>query len=147
MVYYSFQRSCKWGILTSLALKKEAVRNLPTLILWAALGKLLLLLYRRCCFAACSDQGYSKIAFIKCLLQKCSFRIIFQAAWPARPLLHKHFCIECVLVQLTTSVNKEKGGSRLLVDFKLQSWFCPPGNNFFLFWHFFIFPLSVVINA
>lgn len=146
MVYYSFQRSHKWGILASLALKQEAVRNLPTLILWAALGKLLLLLYWRCCFAACSHQGYSKTAFIKCLLWECSFRTIFQEAVPARPFLHKHFCTECVLVQLTTHVNKEKDRSRLLLDVKLQSWFCPPGNSF-LFWHFFIFPLSVVINA
>lgn len=109
--------------------------------------ELLLLLYWRCYFAVCSYQGYSKTAFIKCLLWKCSFRTIFQATLSARPFLHKHFCIECVLVQLTTCINKEKDGSRLLVDFKLLSWFCPPGNSFFLVWQFFIFLLSTVINA
>lgn len=72
----------------------------------------------------------SKTAFIKWLLQECSFRAIFEEAVPARPFLHTHFCIECVLVQLTTRVNKEKDGSRLLVHFKLQSRFCRPGNRF-----------------
>lgn len=129
MVYYSFQRSCKWGILTRLALKQEAVRNLLTLISWAALGKLLLLLYWRWCFAACSNQGYSKTASIKCLREMFP-QDNFSAALPARPFLHKHFCIECVLVQLTTYVNKEKDGSMVCQTFSFSLGFVLLGISF-----------------
>lgn len=54
----------------------------------------------------------------------------FSAALPARPFLHKHFCIECVLVQLTTYVNKEKDGSMVCQTFSFSLGFVLLGISF-----------------